>query len=341
MTPAVVTALAVSVVFTVLGPRLGRRLPPAAAVRLLVPASLLSAASTVFVLAVVAFTWLGQLPAVAAVGPWSADRLRRIDPIPAEVAIVSAVLLTAVAAWCLRVGIRRCRALLAVHRACHRLGAPGTLVVLDSDRPDAFTTPEANGRIVVTTAMLRALTTAERRALLAHEGSHVAHRHAWWTLTADLAAAADPLLRPTARAVHRAVERWADEDAAIVVADRRLVARAVARAALTRHRTGGRPAAVPAATGGEVPERVRALLGGRPQSRPALGVLLALLTAATVLAALAVERGGEHLFEHATNPQASTTTSWPADGPFDHGIPPRSAPARRSSVGQALSLSSR
>jgi hypothetical protein len=45
--------------------------------------------------------------------------------------------------------------------------------------------------------------------VLAHETSHLLHNHAWWLLAADLAAAANPLLRPTARTAARCVERWA------------------------------------------------------------------------------------------------------------------------------------
>src|SRR5207248_706641 len=85
--------------------------------------------------------------------------------------------------------------------AATRVGVPGSLVVLDNDRPDAFATPGARGRIVVTRGLLRALNADERRALLAHETAHLAHRHACWLLVAELAAAANPMLTPTARAV--------------------------------------------------------------------------------------------------------------------------------------------
>src|SRR5262249_42248568 len=57
---------------------------------------------------------------------------------------------------------------------------------------------------------------------------HLVHRHAWWLLGADLAAAANPLLRPTAAVIGQAVERWADEDAAASIGDRRAAAPAPA-----------------------------------------------------------------------------------------------------------------
>jgi predicted transcriptional regulator len=58
--------------------------------------------------------------------------------------------------------------------------------------------------------------------------------HIYWPLqdAAVAAAAVNPLLAPVREAVTYLVERWADEEAAEAVADRRLVARAVARAAL-------------------------------------------------------------------------------------------------------------
>jgi hypothetical protein len=56
---------------------------------------------------------------------------------------------------------------------------------------------------------------------------HLAHRHVFWTLTADLAAAVNPLLRPTATTVGHVIERWADEDTADLLGDRRLLATTV------------------------------------------------------------------------------------------------------------------
>jgi Zn-dependent protease with chaperone function len=287
MRAAVIIAVAVSLLVAAAGPMLARRLPLAAATRLLAAASVLVAGCSVFVLGVLAFTWIGQLAPVAAFGEWSAAQLRSADPIPIEVAATSAALLPIAAAWWLTVVARRCRELLAVHRSCRHLRAAGTLVVVDDQRPEAFTTPQPAGRIVVTTGLLQALNGDERRVVLAHETSHLVHRHAWWVLSTDLAAAANPLLRPTATAVARAVERWADEDAATTVGDRRVVARALARAALLTRNPD--LAGQLAATGGDVPARVRALLAAPPPRRPAsvaaLAALLAVLAAATVIGA--------------------------------------------------------
>src|SRR6266511_3398306 len=231
MTTAAAIGIVTIVLYALTAPAVSRRLPPAAATRLLVPAGVLAAASGVFILGVLAFTWIGQFPLVAAQGAWSPTALRSDSPVPPGPAIVSGALVGLAALSLMLTSARRVWALLAVHHSCRDLTAIGGLVVLDDDRPDAFTTPQPAGRIVVTTGLLRTLDPPEQRVLLAHETSHLTHHHAWWNLAADLAAAVNPLLRPAARAVATAVERWADEDAARTVGDRRLVASTLVRVA--------------------------------------------------------------------------------------------------------------
>ena len=110
--------------------------------------------------------------------------------------------------------------------------------------PTAFAVAGAPGHVVVSTAMLNALDADERKVLLAHEAAHLRHHHHLYTQLAQLAAAANPLLRPLARVIAEGTERWADEVAAAEVGSRRLVARGLARAALARrehrHGTGAR-----------------------------------------------------------------------------------------------------
>jgi Zn-dependent protease with chaperone function len=171
--------------------------------------------------------------------------------------------------------------------------------VVDDQRPDAFTTPQPAGRIVVTPGLLHALTDQERRVVLAHEASHLLHRHAWWLLAADLAAAANPLLRPTARAAARCVERWADEDAATTTGDRRAAARALARTALLTRNPDLAGRLALSATGGNVPARVRALMAPPPPARPASVAVLAALLLVLCAATVTVQHRGEQLFEHA------------------------------------------
>lgn len=127
--------------------------------------------------------------------------------------------------------------------------------------------------------------------LLAHENARLRHRHDLYRLLPDLGTAANPLLRPLSAAVRRGIERWADEEAARVVGDRRLVARAVARAGLAQvvqPRDG-------AACGGRLPQsalglsdshlraRTEALLLPVPPS-PRLLIAGTMLTIAVVIA---------------------------------------------------------
>ena len=303
MSVAVAVTLAVSLLFAATAPTLGRRLPPAPATRVLVVGSLTVTASEIFVLAVVAFTWVGQLPDIAALGPWSTVALRRADPIPESAAVGAALLLPVLAAQLSWWIVRRCRALLAVQRSCRHLPHTDSLVVDDTDRLDVFTTPDRRGRIVVTTGLLRALAPAERRVVLAHETSHRDHRHPWWLLAAELAAAVNPLFTRTARTVAHTVERWADEDAATAVTDRRLAARTLARTALLMHQRSTRaPEGALGVLTADVPTRVQALLAPPPRRQPAVVGLLVTLALTCIFGAAAVQRSGERLFEHASTP---------------------------------------
>jgi hypothetical protein len=72
-----------------------------------VVASVLVAGCSVFVLGVMAFTRIGQLPLIATYGEWSAADLRSADPIPIEAAVTSVVLLLPATAWWLIVATRR------------------------------------------------------------------------------------------------------------------------------------------------------------------------------------------------------------------------------------------
>jgi hypothetical protein len=314
MIDSLAAVLIFTTAFAVAGPVMARRIHPALATRMLVPASILIAAASTFALAVAAFTLIGQYSEIAEMGPWSPSALRADSPVPVIAAVAGGLLLAYAAISAVVLVSRRSVALVGVHRACGRLGAPGSLVVVESDTPDAFTTPEVTGRIIVTRGMLNALSPAERQAMLAHEASHLRHRHTWWLLVADLAAAINPTLRATTRALRHTVERWADEDAADAVTDRRTVAHAVARAALAADAYRSRQSAtVAAATGGDVPARVAALLV--PRSRrsgsafAAVAVSVLLLTA-TADASLAVQHHGESLFVRVM------------DGPTNHPRPP-------------------
>jgi Zn-dependent protease with chaperone function len=299
MTATMLLAVVAWVAFAVTAPRLARRLPPAAATRALTAGAVVIAASSVVMIATVAAPWIAQLPEIDDLGYWSPAKLRSDSQVPVAAAVACALLVfvalgrLAVTTW------RRVKAMAEVHRCCQHLpSAAADVVVVDSEHPDAFATPLPGGRIVVTTGLLRALSADERRALFAHERSHIAHRHAWWVLATDLAAASNPLLVPSARAVRRAVERWADEDAAHVVGDRVLTARTVARVALLIK--DSQPVPATAATGGDVPHRVRALMAAPPRRRllPVLGMVTMLLL--SVSAGISVHERTDTVFDRAS-----------------------------------------
>jgi hypothetical protein len=288
--------------------RLGRALRPPLAVRLLPLAGVAVAMGTGFSLTVLALFLLARAAALASVGHWSAAALPSPADLPwplgVPVAGVVVLLLAAAAVHTTRAGHR----LWLADGLCRRL-AP-TLddqrtVVIDDDEPDAYAVGAIHGRIVISTAMIAALGDSERRVLLAHEAAHLAHRHHLWIQLAEIAAAANPLLRQLPAAVRLAAERWADEDAAAAVGDRRVAAFAIARAALARAGARQRRLTRPdlpvlAASGSDVPRRVQALL--HPPSLRWSGVLTAILVAmiAGVLTATTITaHTTEQQFEHA------------------------------------------
>ncbi|MFI6051351.1 M56 family metallopeptidase [Streptomyces violascens] len=173
----------------------------------------------------------------------------------------------------------------------------GDLCVIDTPHPDAYALPGRPSRIVVTTGMLRSLSAAERQALFAHERAHLAGRHHYFLVAADLAAHCHPGLRPLRSAIQLAAERTADEAAAGVTGDRRLTAQAIGRAALATHASQpNRPAFTPAATSGPVPQRVRALLAKPARCQRSIAVVsMALLLAGSgSLLGAAVGTAGFH-----------------------------------------------
>lgn len=292
-----------SAILALAAPWTGRRLPPRTAAWSLTSAAVVAAGAWVTALAMLGFTLIGQVPQVAAEGRWSARILAADAPVDRPVAAACAVgvlccaLTLTVTAW------RQARMLVDARRACRDLASAGDLAVVDDQVPTAFALPGTPGKVVVSSGMLRALSIDERSALLAHERAHLSHRHHLFLLVLHLAAAANPLLRPLTRAGAFALERWADEQAGSIVGDRQLVARAVARAALATKRA---PRAALAATGGPVPQRVRALLA--PPVPPRRNLVAAITTlmmlCCTSLALAAQDMDG--LFDAASPPCATS-----------------------------------
>ncbi|MFJ2393990.1 M56 family metallopeptidase [Streptomyces sp. NPDC087843] len=255
----------VSALLALLAPRPARRLAPRPAAWALACAALVTAAGWTASLAMLAFTGVAQIPQVAAEGHWSVRAVRAADPVHLTVAAGSALLLAVSLVLFAVAALRHLRHVAQARRECARLPGDTELAVVDDDVPLAFALAGTPGRIVVSRGMLRCLDDDERGALLAHERAHLNARHHRFQTLWRLTAAVNPLLRPLVDTGAYVLERWADEEAAARVGDRTVVARAVGRAALASARAS-RPSVL-AATGGVVPQRVRALLAPPPTRR--------------------------------------------------------------------------
>lgn len=218
------------------GPRLARLLPGRVAAVLLTTLALVAALSVGLVVCAVGCLAAALWPPFAALGHWSPSTVAANDPLPFWLDATCAVLAPVLIAASVVQAVVLLRRLGRSTVLCRRLAAEysDSLVVIDDDRPEAYALAGLPGRTVVTRAMLRALSGPERRALLAHEQSHVAGYHFAYVSFVQLAAAANPVLRPLVPGVRLAVERWADDDAVDAVSDRSLVVTALARAGLAR-----------------------------------------------------------------------------------------------------------
>ncbi|WP_306318926.1 M48 family metalloprotease, partial [Streptomyces sp. CC224E] len=186
-----------------------QRLHPRTATRLLTRVAAVMAVCSTVCLGLLMVVGTAQLPGNPLPDGWSDPEVRAAVPqdeiagkaaIPALIAVVAACARTVWRHFALR---RRAHAALA--------GLPATRVaVLPDPRPYAYALPGGGGgRVVVTTALLDRLSSAERRALFAHERTHLTARHHRHLLTVRLAARANPFLRPLSSAVAYTAERWA------------------------------------------------------------------------------------------------------------------------------------
>jgi Zn-dependent protease with chaperone function len=287
---------------------LTHRLPPATATRLLTLAVVVTGVACSFSLGVLAFLLIAHVPAVAALGHWSTRVLQADGHIPLVVSVAGAMASLAGTWLLLRALYRYTAATLHARAHCARIGGePGRLVVLDSDRADAYALSSARGRVVVTRRLLQGLSAPERRALLAHERAHLDCHHHRYRLAVALAAALCPLLRPARAAVDYATERWADEIAADATADRAVVATTLARTSvLMSTDPAARPRLALGIADGAVIRRVQALLMPAPRQRPLLVVLVLAVTVLALIAALDVRNDTEHLLEAAFNAWTAT-----------------------------------
>ena len=301
MTAVLLAPMTVSVLLALTGARLGRRLPPSSAVRLLTITALATALSTGFVLSVAAFVALAQIHAIAALGRWSARAVAAGEPVPLILGLICGAASAGLMAAAVRHVAITGRDLAAAAVACRDLGVGASgLVILHDDVPDAYALPGLRGRVVVSTAMLKELPAQERRVLLAHEMAHLRHRHHLYVLGANLSAAANPLLRPIAAAVREGVERWADEEAAAVAGDRHTAAQALARASLAQHHARSAHGRLNLALGmahSMILLRTQALLSPAPRPQRPLLVGVALLALAAVFGAVLAGHDTEQVLE--------------------------------------------
>jgi len=296
---------------------LTRLLPPATAVVTLTVGAIVVSLSSLVALALLAVGALGRNASLAHVGHWSDSVLRTAYPVPMTLSHAALVAVSLLITYAIARAVRSIGALVLANRAGRRLGdGSGCVVVIESAVPDAYALPGSTGRVIVSTAMLATLAPGERRVLLAHERSHLAHRHHIYVQLADTAAAINPLLRPVVGAVRSGTERWADEDAAVEVGDRRLAATALARAGLARARVRrtflAETAAVGAMHGADenVADRARALLQPPPRGRRLL--VAGVLTLAALSLAISAESTSNVAarFDRAQDSCASHCSGW-------------------------------
>jgi Zn-dependent protease with chaperone function len=296
---SVYAGLAFAALFGMVGPYLARRLSPALAAWMLSTGGIVSALSGVGALALLSMTLVSQSPPLAAAGHWSITTLRRIDPVRLPVAATAIGLLAFGLSRFAWVAFRRGQALAAAHRLNQAVPDTGSdLVVLPDPTPDAYAVPGRPGRVFVTRGMLRLLTTEEYGVMLAHERSHLRHRHHWHRTVVLLASALNPLLVWLPRTQGWVTERWADEDAARG-SDRAVVASALSRAADATG-SGMRPTSALALATRSVDSRVAAMLAEPPRHRP---LMLAIALAILVLSVSGTLDGftdEAHLFHLAT-----------------------------------------
>ena len=250
---------------------------------------------------VAAFALTGAIVATAAATIWSigllgadfvVDRIGRCREtlhghvhVPAWLGLVALVSVIGGAASAARS--------LARHHHARRGPIPdGDLLVIETETATAFAVPGRHPHVVVSTGMLDLLDADECRAMLAHERAHLRHGHHRFIVAAEAAAAMVPPLRPAARRVRFATERWADQDAAREVGDPGVVARAIARAALARSGVEGPALAL---SGSDVAARIEALTRDRTGSPVDRASFLVIVPMAVSVIAVAAE--AHHLVE--------------------------------------------
>jgi len=276
-----VLPLLIVAVFGALAPPLSRKVQPALAIWTLSAGGLVLTLCGVVALGIVAAVGLGQLAPLAHIGHWSPYRLGLDAPFQewsvwtAVALVIAAATRAASTSW---TQVRRLGAAWSASRA-----APAGLVVLGDEEAYAYAVPGWPGRIVVSVGLLRILDAPSRRAVLAHEQTHLGERHDLHHLAAALAAAVNPLLIRSASALILACERRADEVAAREVGHRAAVAQAITTVVDPHCH-----AMAWSAAGRDVQTRVAALLSPPPDNRFVSSVLVIGTVVAMALSTVSV-----------------------------------------------------
>jgi Zn-dependent protease with chaperone function len=254
-------------------------------------------------LALLAAYAAARIPVLAVLGDYSQRIVRRADPIPLPAGALAGIALVAAAVAVTVLFRSRARALAESYRRAALLHGEEGVVVVPGTGFEAYALPGRPGRVVVSGELLERLDADGWAALIAHEQAHLSGRHHIFVAAARLAAAANPMLIPVARAVEFTVERWADEHAADVTGDRGLVAETIGHVALL---ASARPDRLPSmslgivtsaarrmsiALAGPVPRRVAALLTAPPRRR--IAVLAACLALVAVAGVAALDTAGD------------------------------------------------
>lgn len=247
MFPSVLLPLIVAIALAVIVTASHRRLPPVVAARAVTITLAVVAAAAVPTLWIVSVGFVTHLSVLGGRLDWCAAAIGVHDPVPAWIG-APALLLTIA-------GVVRVRAVLKTYRRLRQHHA-GMVEIAEHPQPFAFTLPGRGGQVVLSSGIVALLDEAEQGVVLAHENAHARHRHDRYLLTAQLAAAAIPPLRPLAGRVQFSLERWADEIAVAHCGDRGFVARTLGKVAL-RSVT---PVGAMSFAGLGVPARVAALL---------------------------------------------------------------------------------
>jgi Zn-dependent protease with chaperone function len=306
MTAWVSLPLVLSVALALLMPRIAGLLPPPAAVWSLTGAAAAVALTWLVSLAMIAWTGVARTAYLARLDHYSAAYWRHVDPVAVPFAVLAgAVVIGCVGLFARAVG-HEVRTARDIRRLARGFDADSRVVFVDDGAAHAYAIGGRRPRIVMSSGLVRTLSPAERRAVLAHEDVHLRRRHHQHLRVLRLAASVNPLVRLFLPAGVLAVERWADEETAVRLGDRSLVARTLLRAALASSGSAPPRAALGHTHAGDVGRRVAALMAAPPRPRWTVLGMAALLVAGAVLSPV---YAADHLDRLLAAGSRTTTTS--------------------------------